>query len=135
MHASGHVARATDLRRKTGSNVEEDFGNVWISRVYKRGNSEPHAFSLKCNRHSNGSECALVCRREFGISDMSRGEAKRRLKRWFVAGLDDTDWPSEQKRLSHSKIGGFQLRQFSDDKGGPSEEELNRLISEAAAAL
>ena len=38
-------------RRKKGTNVEEDYGNVWITRQYRSGNLEPRAFSITCNRH------------------------------------------------------------------------------------
>ena len=88
--ASGHVTESgveplpvddadadAARQRKKGKNVEEDYGNVWITRQYRSG--EPYAFSIKCNRHTNAG-CELACARELTIGSMSHGEAKRRLK-------------------------------------------------------
>ena len=64
--ASGHVTESgveplpvddaeagATRRRKKGTNVEEDYGNVWIARQYRSG--EPYAFSIACNRHTNAA--------------------------------------------------------------------------------
>ena len=101
-----------------------------MTRVYRGGSVGPQALLLKCNRHFN-ADSELECTRELTVRDMSLGEAKRRLKRWFLAGLDDSDWPAEARRYYHGELGGFVLRDFADEKGGMSEEEMDRLISES----
>ena len=91
---------------------------------------ERHAYHIECKRNFNHG-CEFACGRELTIGDMSHAAAKRRLKRWFVAGLDDGAWPPLAKKEFHQKMGGFLLKEYSDEKtaGGISEEDLNRLIS------
>ena len=36
-----------------------------------------------------------------------------RLKRWLIAGLDDSDWKGDRRRSMHVSLGGKFLQDFS----------------------
>ena len=116
-------------RRKHRENVEEDFGKVFIRRVYRRGESEPYAFSIRCGRQFNAGCDPYQCERQLSIFSLSPGEVKRRLKRWVLAGLHDNDWPADAQRTEHNQLGGFLLREYADLEGGIFEEEMNRQLA------
>ena len=105
-----------------------------IKRVLKCG--AVHALSLECNRHNNASDnVSDQCARDLTlIPGLSEEEAKRRLKRWFVAGLADADWDRDRERTQHGKLGGKSLRLFSDDHpewGDITEPDLDMLICQS----
>ena len=60
---------------------------------------------------------------------MSHAEAKLRLKRWYVAGSQETFDP-QVARTSHIKFGGRGLHMLASDAPGwcsVSEEDLNEM--------
>jgi hypothetical protein len=122
-------------RRVGKDNVLEIVGGaVTICRVMRNG--ECCALSLQCNRHKNAADTVSDhCARDLTfIKDLSEDEAVRRLKRWFIAGLQDADWDRNTERSQHSKLGGRSLRQFADADpvwGGMAHEDLDMLICQS----
>ena len=122
-------------RRVGKDNVLEIVGGaVTICRVMRNG--ECCALSLQCNRHNNAADTVSDhCARDLTfIKDLSEDEAVRRLKRWFIAGLQDADWDRNTERSQHSKLGGRSLRQFADADpvwGGMAHEDLDMLICQS----
>ena len=49
-----------------------------------------------------------------------------RLKRWLIAGLDDSDWDAEGRRTTHRSLGGKFLHEFAE---GLSEEACDRIAN------
>ena len=119
-------------RRRAGvDNVVEIVGSVKICRVMRKGVCK--ALSLQCNRHNNAADkVSDQCARDLTlIKDLSEDEAVRRLKRWYIAGLDDADWDKDTERTQHGKLGGMSLRYFADTDarwGSMAEADLNMLI-------
>ena len=94
-------------------------------------------FGITCKRHRNRmDEPGVICKKmcTLGNSGMSHDEARRRLKRWYVAGLSDDIWETEDPRTYHLKLGGTQLMRFGDDCpdwAGISEADLDLMASMA----
>ena len=119
-------------RRRAGvDNVVEIVGSVKICRVMRKGVGK--ALSLQCNRHNNAADkVSDQCARDLTlIKDLSEDEAVRRLKRWYIAGLQDADWDRATERYQHGKLGGKNLRHFADadpEWGAFTGADLNMLI-------
>ena len=62
----------------------------------------------------------------FGDSGLDRSVLLTRLKRWLVAGLDDAEWGTEEKRACHVGMGHKHLIDF---KEGLSDEAMDEIIS------
>ena len=112
----------------------EVLGPVKICKVFRAG--ELHALSLHCNRHRNvGEPDSVQCARDLTLAKgLSQEEAVRRLKRWYVAGLADADWPAAELRTTHKKLGGLLLKGFADDSewGGEDMDGMDELIRNSA---
>ena len=121
---------------KVGENVLEKIGDVSICKVFRAG--ALHAISLQCGRHRDAGEATSVqCARDLTLAKgLSQDEAIRRLKRWYVAGLSDADWPGDTQRSSHKKLGGQLLKGFADgtDWSDIGDDDLDRIITESAVS-
>ena len=49
-----------------------------------------------------------------------------RLKRWLIAGLDDSDWEEDRRRTMHVSLGGKFLQDFAE---GLSEEACDMIAN------
>ena len=111
-------------------NVLEVVGPVKICKVFSAGVLA--RLSLQCNRHKDlGEMDSVQCARDLTLAKgLTIPEAIRRLKRWYVAGLSDHDWPADSHRSTHKTLGGQLLRGFADDSewGGINSDELDKLI-------
>ena len=68
---------------------------------------------------------------------MTHGDAKRRLKRWFISGLHDGHWEAARKRTEHLQLGGVRLILYADGVEGwadIAEDDLNALMRAGAGA-
>ena len=66
----------------------------------------------------------------FGRSALSARDLTLRLKRWLIAGLDDSHWDEEGQRSFHVNQGGRFMRDFA---AGLSEEDCDRIANGEAA--
>lgn len=88
------------------------------------------AWGATCGRHRNpGSklQCRKTCTFAGGALGITAAQAKVRLKRWLLAGVNDAQWPA-WKRDYHRSLGGPGLEGFG-------EGEPEHLLDAAAAAL
>ena len=118
------------------SRVVGTIGPASIATIMRSG--EKTGFGITCGRHLNDADTyGTVCKKALtiGKSGISDEEAVRRLKRWFVAGLQDTDWDAVACRKTHGGLGGMQLRDYGDDTawGEISDADLAELASAAVA--
>ena len=128
---------AATARAPPGSRSVERVGFNSIAAVMDTRKNCIIGFGITCKRHRNrmdepGVICKKVC--TLGNSGMSHDEARRRLKRWYVAGLSDDIWETEDPRTYHLKLGGTQLMRFGDDCpdwAGISEADLDLMASMA----
>ena len=81
-----------------------------------------------CRNHVNtGERGAVICKKMVTLgsnSGLSCSDLMLRLKRWLIAGLDDTDWEEDCKRTKHVSMGGRHMREFAE---GFSEEVCDRI--------
>ena len=68
----------------------------------------------------------VVC----GRSGLSARDLTLRLKRWLIAGLDDSHWDEEGQRSFHVNQGGRFMHEFAF---GLSEEDCDRIANSEAA--
>ena len=131
------AAAAPKKKLKVSTRVAEDnilevIGRVKICKVFRAG--KLHALSLQCNRHKDlGEVDSVQCARDLTLAKgLSQEEAVRRLKRWYVAGLVDHEWPADAQRSTHKKLGGQLLKAFADGSewGGEDMDELDQLIKD-----
>ena len=131
--ATGRVRKPLRVSQ-VGGNVLEKIGGVTICKVLRHGTL--HAISLQCGRHRDAGEAAGVqCARDLTLAQgLTQDEAIRRLKRWYVAGLTDADWPGDTQRSCHKKLGGQLLKGFADgtDWSDIGDDDLDRIINESA---
>ena len=120
--------------RVAEDNILEVIGHVKICKVFRAG--KLHALSLQCNRHKDlGEADSVQCARDLTLAKgLSQEEAVRRLKRWYVAGLVDHEWPADAQRSTHKKLGGQLLKAFADGSewGGEDMDELDQLIKDSS---
>lgn len=77
-------------------------------------------FGITCRCHNNVDDRpGVICKRELPLGNppMSHVEAKLRLKRWYVAGSQET-WDPHTARTSHIKFGGRNLRDLDSRAEG-----------------
>lgn len=80
--------------------------------------------------HSNSEDPpGIYCRKALTASELSEEDCRVRLKRWLLAGLQDSDWPEGESRSMHLSLGGLRLIYFS---AGEPEAALDRQVAAAA---
>ena len=112
----------------------EHWGPFQLAPIYSKGVFR--AWGGTCFRHldpcQRRQKHPTCCKKTlaFYSGRITEQEAKYRMKRWLLAGMDDRDWPAE-KRTHHRNLGGDSLCDFSSDNG-PSErvldEQAHRLL-------
>ena len=67
-----------------------------------------------CGRHVDSDGDTATCKKQvtFGKSGLSTRDLTLRLKRWLIAGLDDSHWDEEGRRSMHVSLGGRFLHDF-----------------------
>ncbi|CAE7278632.1 unnamed protein product, partial [Symbiodinium necroappetens] len=119
--AAGEVG-ARLVEPRAGDDVQRTHhrrGKVWgrrpafqLAPIYRQG--VLCAYGAICRRHDDpGNRGIMPCRKEIALGEFSEEECYLRLKRWLVAGLNDSTWP-EEKRAYHVSMGGLRLRDFQD---------------------
>ena len=85
-----------------------------------------------CGRHVDSEGDTATCKKQvtFGRSGLSARDLTLRLKRWLIAGLDDSHWDEEGQRSFHVNQGGRFMRDFA---AGLSEEDCDRIANGEAA--
>ena len=98
------------VRATAGERVLEAHGLSTLAAVTKKGVLV--AFEIRCRGHNNDDDGpTTICKKHLplGTPPMSHAEAQLRLKRWYVAGSQET-WDPHTARTSHIKFGGRNLR-------------------------
>ena len=85
-----------------------------------------------CGRHVDSEGDTATCKKQvtIGRSGLSARDLTLRLKRWLIAGLDDSHWDEEGQRSFHVNQGGRFMRDFA---AGLSEEDCDRIANGEAA--
>ena len=88
-----------------------------------------NGYGATCKLHTDLDNPGKVCKKSvtIGASGLSINECRLRLKRWLVAGLDDSEWPPESddsQASHHISMGGRYLRDFAV---GLTEVECDRI--------
>ena len=81
----------------------------------------------RCKMHKNAG-CELECKKQvtIGESGLSLETLRLRMKRWLLAGIDDSDWDADALRTTHVNMGGIYLSDFAE---GLSEEACDRIAN------
>ena len=84
-----------------------------------------------CGGHVDEEGDTATCKKQvaFGKSGLTTRDLILRLKRWLIAGLDDSHWDEEGRRSMHVSLGGRFLHEFAD---GLSEEDCDRIANSEA---
>ena len=118
------------LRAIAGERVLEAHGLSTLAAVVKKGVLV--AFEIRCRCHNNHNDRpGTICKKHLplGKPPMSHAEAQLRLKRWYVAGANETFDP-RTARTSHVNFGGPSLCLLDSGATGwcdISEEDLNEM--------
>ena len=105
------------------------WGPFQIAPIYSQGSHI--GWGAICGLHKDPFESTNQCRKaitlkpEQGIDDEI---CVLRLKRWLLAGTDDTGWPQHCLRTHHVYLGGTNLITFAE---GKSEIEMDQEIQQA----
>jgi hypothetical protein len=77
-----------------------------LSEIHLRG--ELVGFGARCGLHMNEGETTTQCKKACNLAaaGCDATELVVRLKRWLVAGLDDTSWVADSQRTHHFGMGG-----------------------------
>ena len=67
-----------------------------------------------CGDHHDDAEDTRTCKKQVTIwrSGLTTRDLMLRLKRWLIAGLDDSHWDEEGRRSMHVSLGGRFLHDF-----------------------
>ena len=81
----------------------------------------------RCKMHKDEG-CDLECKKQvtIGESGLSLETLRLRMKRWLLAGIDDSDWDADALRTTHVNMGGIYLSDFAE---GLSEEACDRIAN------
>ena len=81
-----------------------------------------------CGGHVDEEGDTATCKKQvaFGKSGLTTRDLILRLKRWLIAGLDDSHWDEEGRRSTHVSQGGRFMHDFA---GGLSEEDCDRIAN------
>ena len=81
-----------------------------------------------CGGHVDEEGDTATCKKQvaFGKSGLTTRDLILRLKRWLIAGLDDSHWDEEGRRSMHVSQGGRFMHEFA---GGLSEEDCDRIAN------
>jgi hypothetical protein len=102
-------AKATRQRRS------EAWGVFHLGPIYSQGVQT--GYGAICGLHRNSEDGpGIYCRKALTTSELSEEDCRLRLKRWLLAGLQDSDWPEGQGRSMHLSLGGLRLVDFSSGK-------------------
>ena len=113
--------KATRQRRS------EAWGVFHLGPIYSQGVQT--GYGAICGLHQNSDDApGIYCRKALTTSELSEEDCRLRLKRWLVAGLQDSDWPEGQGRSMHLSLGGLRLVDFSS---GEPEAALDRQVAAA----
>ena len=85
-----------------------------------------------CGRHVDSEGDTATCKKQvtIGRSGLSARDLTLRLKRWLIAGLDDSHWDEEGQRSFHVNQGGRFMHDFA---AGLSEEDCDKIANGEAA--
>ncbi len=107
----------------------EPWGIWQLAPIFARGVHT--AWGAVCGRHTDDvikTECKKTCAFRGGRYQVTEAEAKLRLKRWLVAGMDDRDWAPDTGRRRHVGMGGPGLVEFACGLSEPELDECARQL-------
>ena len=108
---SAEVTHAKAIRQRRS----EAWGVFHLGPIYSQGVQT--GYGAICGLHRNSEDGpGIYCRKALTTSELSEEDCRLRLKRWLLAGLQDSDWPEGQGRSMHLSLGGLRLVDFSSGK-------------------
>lgn len=78
-----------------------------------------------CGQHCDRGN-KLSCKKAMNRGSLTDAECILRLKRWLLAGCNDSSWPKHRQRSQHVELGGKGLQDFAE---GMSEAEMDALVA------
>ena len=83
-------------------------------------------YGATCGCHVDRGHCDMQKTMTRGNSGLRARDLILRLKRWLIAGIEDSDWDEEGRRSMHVSLGGRFLHEFAE---GLSEEDCDRIAN------
>ena len=128
--ASSSAAASASRPKRTLQKRAVAWGVFQLAPIYNRG--QHTGWGAMCNLHSDAADRANVaCKKAMTKGALSDNECQLRLKRWLVAGLDDSSWPKHGARSAHVSLGGVQLAHFAH---GLSAQQLDARVCPSRGA-
>ena len=128
--ASSSAAASASRPKRTLQKRAVAWGVFQLAPIYNRG--QHTGWGAMCNLHSDAADRANVaCKKARTKGALSDNECQLRLKRWLVAGLDDSSWPKDGARSAHVSLGGVQLAHFAH---GLSAQQLDARVCPSRGA-
>ena len=88
------------------------WGVFRISPLFSQGHQI--GWEASCNMHQNTGDCVgTSCKKAINQGGLSEEDCMLRLKRWLVAGLEDSSWDASRARSHHVSLGGSRLHHFA----------------------
>ena len=107
--------------------VAEPWGKShWSLAPVRNAQGITIGYGATCKDHVDAAFPLRECKKQvtIGKSGLSLATLKLRMKRWLIAGLDDSDWDADTMRMHHIGIGGTHMCELAN---GLSEEECDRI--------
>ena len=116
--AADNIAALRPTGGRRAARALEAHGLATLAEV--RSHGVLVGFGITCRCHNNVDDRpGIICKKQLPLGNppMSHVEAKLRLKRWYVAGSQET-WDPHTARTSHIKFGGRNLRDLDSRAEG-----------------
>ena len=134
--AADNIAALRPIGGRRAARALEAHGLATLAEV--RSHGVLVGFGITCRCHNNVDDRpGIICKKQLPLGNppMSHVEAKLRLKRWYVAGSQET-WDPHTARTSHIKFGGRNLRDLDSRAEGwatITESDLNDMARRRGA--
>ena len=119
--------RPGEARRKTKRGITWGIAGWQLAEIANSSGAIIGCGAI-CGDHHDDAEDTRTCKKQvtIGRSGLTTRDLMLRLKRWLIAGLDDSDWDEEGRRSLHVSQGGKFMHDFAE---GLSEEDCDRIAN------
>ncbi len=127
----GEAPGEPDGEAPAGSAGRQERGVAWgpftLAQIWSHGKLV--GAGATCGRHADATGLTTtLCKKSvrFGRNELPEATCFLRLKRWLVAGMDDSSWGPEARK-EHIKLGGPGLEHFAEGLDEASLDELAQM--------
>ena len=119
--------RPGEARRKTKRGITWGIAGWQLAEIANSSGAIIGCGAI-CGDHHDDAEDTRTCKKQvtIGRSGLTTRDLMLRLKRWLIAGLDDSDWEGDRRRSMHVSLGGKFLQDFAE---GLSEEACDMIAN------